>query len=521
MKKLLILLVVLCLPATVFSQGIFRIGNGAEPQSLDPHLITGVPEHRIYQSLFEGLVTYDIKTADPVPGTAESWTISKDGLTYTFKLRKNAVWSDGTPITAKTVVDSWLRCLNPETAAGYASMVTGIVKGAKDYNTKKAGPEAVAIKALDDTTFQMTLDAPAPYALEMLAHYAFAIVPVHAIQKFGKDWTKPQNWVSNGPFVLAEWKPQDKVVAKKNPKYWNAAGVKLDQVVYYPIDDNNTAFNMYLKGELDWQQTVPLDRIAEVRKRPDFQNVPRLGTYYFLFNHTKPPFNDGRIRKAFSMAIDRKELVEKVTRGGEVPALAYCPPMAGYQPPAGFKENVEEAKKLLASAGFPGGKGLPKIAILYNTSEAHKKVCEYLQQKWEQTLGVKVEIVNQEWKTYLDTRRGGKMGGFELARAGWIGDYKDPYNFLFMWLSDNFDFNDGRYYSPAYDALVNKANTMAAGPARMKVFQQAEKILIEEDHAILPIYYYATLNMIDRAKWDGWYPNIMDVHPTKTIAPKK
>jgi len=521
MKKLLILLVVLCLPATVFSQGVFRIGNGAEPQSLDPHLITGVPEHRIYQSLFEGLVTYDPKTADPVPGMAESWTISKKGLTYTFKLRKNVVWSDGTPITAKTVVDSWLRCLNPATGAGYASLMTGVVKGAKDYNSKKAGPEVVAIKAVDDNTFEMNLDAPAPYALEMLAHYAFAIVPVHAIQKFGKDWTKPQNWVSNGPFVLAEWRPQDKVVVKKNPRYWNAANVKLDQVVYFPIDDNNTAFNMYLKGELDWQQTVPLDRIAEVKKRPDFQNVPRLGTYYFLFNHTKPPFNDGRIRKAFSMAVDRKELVEKVTRGGEVPAFAYCPPMAGYHPPGGFKENLQSAKKLLATAGFPDGKGFPKVTILYNTSEAHKKVSEYLQQKWEQALGVKVDLVNQEWKTYLDTRRGGKMGGFELARAGWIGDYKDPYNFLFMWLTDNFDFNDGRYYNPKYDALVNKANTMPAGPARMKVFQLAEEILIEEDHAILPIYYYATLNMIDLKKWGGWYTNILDVHPTKVIASQK
>ena len=162
-----------------------------------------------------------------------------------------------------------------------------------------------------------------------------------------------------------------------------------------------------------------------------------------------------------------------------------------------------------------------KVTILYNTSEAHKKVSEYLQQKWEQTLGVKVELVNQEWKTYLDTRRGGKMGGFELARAGWIGDYKDPYNFLFMWLSDNFDFNDGRYYSPAYDNLVKKANTMQAGPARMKVFQQAEKILIEEDHAIMPVYYYATLNMIGLNKWDGWHSNVLDVHPTKEISPKK
>ncbi len=208
MKKLLVFLFVLFLPASVFSQAVFRIGNGAEPQSLDPHMISGVPEHRIYWSLFEGLVTYDPKTADPVPGVAESWTISKDGLTYTFKIRRNAVWSDGTSITAKTVVDSWLRCLNPDTGAKYASLLTGIIRGAKDYNTKKAGPEAVGVKAVDDHTFQMTLSAPAPYALGMLAHYAFGILPIHTVQKFGKDWTKPENWVSNGPLYWPNGDPR-------------------------------------------------------------------------------------------------------------------------------------------------------------------------------------------------------------------------------------------------------------------------------------------------------------------------
>lgn len=521
MKKLFILLIVLCLPVPVFSQGVFRIGNGAEPQSLDPHLISGVPEHRIYVSLFEGLVAFDPKTADPIPGVAESWTISKDGLTYAFKLRKDAVWSDGVRITAQTVVDSWLRCLNPETAAEYASLLTGVIQGADEYNTKKAGPEGVGLKALDNNTFQMTLKAPAPYALGMLGHYAFAILPMHAIQKYGKDWTKPENWVSNGPFVLAEWKPQDRIVVKKNSKYWDAAKVKLDQVVYYPIDDNNTAFNMYLNGELDWQSVTPRERIEEAKKRPDFENAAYLGTYYYIFNQTKPPFNDARARKAFSMAVDRKELVEKVTKGGEFPALSYVPPMSGYKPMAGLQENVAEAKKLLGAAGFPDGKGFPKVTILYNTSESHKKIAEYLQQRWEQTLGVKVDLVNQEWKTYLDTRRDGKMGGYEFARAGWIGDYKDPYNFLFMWLSDNFDFNDGRWKNTQYDALVAKANGMAAGPKRMEVFQEAEKILIEQDQAIMPIYWYTTLNMIDVKKWEGWYSNVLDIHPTKFVSPKK
>ena len=301
---------------------------------------------------------------------------------------------------------------------------------------------------------------------------------------------------------------------------WDAAKVKLDQVIYYASDDNNTTYNMFLNGELDWQTQAPRERMDEAKKRPDFQNAPYLGTYYYIFNHTKPPFNDVRARKAFAMSVDRKELVEKVTKGGEFPAFSYVPPMSGYKVIGGFKENVAEAKKLLADAGFPDGKGFPKVTILYNTSESHKKIAEYLQQRWEQTLGVKVDLVNQEWKTYLDTRRDGKMGGFEFARAGWIGDYKDPYNFLFMWLSDNFDFNDGRWKNTQYDALVAKANTMAAGPKRMEVFQEAERILIEQDLAIMPIYFYATLNNIDLKKWNGWYSNVLDVHPTKDISKK-
>jgi oligopeptide transport system substrate-binding protein len=518
MKKLLLLLVVLCLALPAFAQVEFRVANGAEPQSLDPHLISGVPENRIYQAFFEGLMTYDPKTANPVPGLAESYTASKDNLTWTFKLRKGLVWSDGTPLTAQNAVDSWLRNLNPDTGSEYASLLTDVIKGAAEYNAGKGAAEDVALKAVDAQTFQFNTKVPAPYVLSMLCHYAFAVVPMHAIEKYGKAWTLPGNFVGNGAYVLSQWMPQDKIVAVKNPKYWDAKNVKIDRIVFIASDVYATTYNMFIMKEVDWNcNPPPPEKIDEAKLRKDFVITPELGTYYYLFNHTKAPFDDVRVRKAFSMAVNRKELVEKITKTGQIPAFAYTPAFAGYIPPKGIGENVEQAKKLLADAGYPGGKGFPTVQILYNTSETHKKIAEYFQQKWEQTLGVKVELVNQEWKTYLETRR---QQQFDLARAGWIADYQDPFNFLFMWLSDNLDFNDGRWNSPKYDELIRKANSMGAGAERNKVFAQAETICIEQDQAIMPIYYYVSQNMIDANKWGGWYTNLLDVHPYKAIFKK-
>ena len=228
----------------------FIIGNGAEPQSLDPVKIQGNPEHRINLALFQGLVTYDPKTATAIPGVAESWDISDDGTVYTFHLR-DAVWSDGTPITAQTFVDSWLRMIAPETAAQYAYMVTMIVKGADDYNSGKADASAVGIRAVDDKTFEMQLTGPAPYAIDMLAHYAFSPVPIHAIEKFGNDWIKPGNFVGNGPFILESWVPQEKITVVPNEKFWNKDKVYLSRITFLPIEDMNTAFEKYKAGEMD------------------------------------------------------------------------------------------------------------------------------------------------------------------------------------------------------------------------------------------------------------------------------
>ena len=276
MKKFLITLLMITIAFSAFAGGgkedaapmadpvVFAYNNGTEIESLDPAVIEGVPEHRIYMALFEGLVTYDPETLDPIPGLAKTWSVSDDALTWTFNLRKSN-WSDGTPITAQTVVDSWLRFLNPETAAVYAYLPGMVIKGAAEYNSGDADASSVAIRAIDEYTFQFELTGPAPYALGMLTHYAFAVVPMHAIEKFGDKWILPENFVNNGPYSLTSWAPHEKIVMDKNPAYWDAGNVKIDTIVAYPIEDENTALNMFKQGDLDWILTVPDAQLDEMK----------------------------------------------------------------------------------------------------------------------------------------------------------------------------------------------------------------------------------------------------------------
>ena len=523
-RTLLMLLIVMVAAGALFAGGKkeaakdeveFLVWNEAEPSSLDWHLIEGVPEHRIYYSLGEGLVSSNPETAEPAPGVAESWEVDESGLVYTFHLRKTT-WSDGVPITAQTFVDSWLRVLNPETAAPYAWFPADVIAGAAAYNSGEAGPEAVKIKAVDDYTFQMEVIGAMPAIVSALSHYAFAIVPLHAIEKNPDSWTQPENYVGNGPFVLEAWDPQEKLAAVKNDKYWDKDNVKLDRVVYIPTDDDNVGLNMYLNGEVDWAPDVPPAMLEEVKLKDDYINAPYLGVYYYIFQMETEPLTDVRVRKALSMGIDRDTLVKKVTGAGETAAYSMVPPMAGYTPTPGVKGSIEDAKKLLAEAGYPDGKGFPEIELLYNTSDRHQKIAEYVQEQWQKNLGVNITLKNQEWKTYLDTR---KQGEFMVSRAGWIADYPDPSSFLEMFGSGK-AMNGGKYSNPVFDKNMEEASRMAPGPERFAKLRKAEDVFITEDHGVMPIYHYVSQNMIDTNKWGGWYPNAMDWHPTKFIYKK-
>lgn len=475
---------------------VIRYNVGAEPKTLDPAKATGLPEGTIMMQLFEGLTRYD-QNQEIKPGMAESWDISKDGLTYTFKLR-DAKWSNGDPVTAKDFVYSWLRALDPNTASEYAYQLF-YIKGAEEYNSGKGKKEDVAVKALDDKTLQVTLKAPAPQFLGLTAFQT--LYPVHQKTVEGNpNWfADPAKYVSNGPFKMVSWEHNQKIVVEKNPNYWDADKVKLSKLEIYLIDSIDTAYNMFKTGQLDFQDDVPVQELAALKNSKELKIVPDASVYFYRFNVTRKPFDDVRVRKALAMAIDRKTLVEQVTQAGQKPAFAFVP--FGFKDADGkdfrenagdfFKEDVEQAKKLLAEAGYPDGKGFPKVTIMYNTNENHQKIAQAIQQMWKKNLNIEVGLQNVEWQVKLD--RESKLD-YDIARAGWSPDYMDPMTFIDMFVTDGGN-NQTGWSNAEYDKLVRQANSTGDQKVRMDSMHKAEKLLMDE-MPIMPIYFYTNPNLI-------------------------
>ncbi len=492
---------------------VFVFNVNAEPETLDPTIMTGVPEHTLATALFEGLCIHHPETLEPLPGAAESWEISPDRLTYTFKLRANGSWTNGDPVTAQDFVWSFRRAVDPATASQYAYMLYPI-KNAEAINKKKiTGLENLGIAAPDPQTVVITLERVCAYFLDLCCFET--LMPVHraTVEKHKDQWIRPEHIVNNGPFVLKEWKPREHLILERNPKYWNAAQVRLTRIRALTIDDNDVAYNKYLAGECDWIRTVPVPRIDEIKRHPDYFAFPYLGSYFYRVNTTKSPFNDLRVRKAFALSIDREVICRDVTKAGEIPAGGHVPPgIPGYASIEGLKFDRKEARRLLAEAGFPEGKGFPKVDLLYNTSESHKQIAEAIVQMWKENLGVTVGLYNTEWKVYLDNV---DHLNYQIARAGWIGDYTDPNTFLDMFVTDGGNNNTG-WSNPRYDGLIAQAANEPDPKKRMDQFREAERILCQEELPILPIYYYVNKGMI-RATVQGWYPNIRDHHPFQHI----
>jgi oligopeptide transport system substrate-binding protein len=501
---------------------VFRIGNGAEPQDLDSQAVTGVPEHKIIMALFEGLVDEDPKDLHPVPGLAESWDISDDRCVYTFHLRANLKWSNGDPITADDYVQSYKRILTPSFAAEYAYLIFNFVKGAEEYyqGTLKDFAE-VGFKAVDTRTLQVTLKNPTPYLLKLIAsHYSWNVVPVKVIEKFGplnqrrSDWTKAGNLVSSGPFMLKEWLPNQKIVLARNPYYWDAANVKLDELEFYPTEDLSNEERMFRAGQLDLTNELPVSKIDVYKKKyPESLKIgPYLGVYFYRCNVTRPPLNDRRVRKALALAINRESLVKNVTRGGQIPAYAVSyPGTAGYTPMAKLEGGLAEAKRLLAEAGYPDGKGLPPIEFLYNTHDGHRAIAEAIQSMWHDNLGVEITLHNQEWKVYLDSQH---SHNYQLQRAGWIADYVDPNVFLEIWTTDNGN-NDTLWSNAEYDRLFQTALAAKDDTERYEIYQKLDAILVDEC-PVIPIYHYTRVYALN-PKVKGFYPTLLDDHPYKYI----
>lgn len=495
---------------------ILYIANAAEPEDLDPHTVSGVPEYRILLGLFEGLVTADPVDLHPIPGVAERWEVDATSRTFTFFIRQNAKWSDNSPLTAHDFVFSAKRNLSRTLAAPF-SYFYFMIEGAEDYfDGKTKDFSQVRIRALDDRTLEIKLRKPTPYFLTLLTHLAFYPVHQATLEKYGpfdqrgSAWTRAGNMVSNGPYKLKNWIIRDNITIEKNEHYWNNEHTKIKEIVFYPMDNKYTEERAFRTGYVHVTNSLALAKVRSYREKqaPELQASVYFATYGYLFNTQQPPFDDIRVRKAFSLAINRKAVVEKVTQRGEPPAYAYVPPeVPGYPETAQLLENVEEARRLLSEAGFPEGKGFPTTTLLYNTDEDHRSIAEALQYMWSKELGVSVELYNQEWKVFLSARAG---TDFNLIRFAWVGDYLDPNAFLDIFRT-NSPHNSGQWSSKPYDALIKKASLTPNQDERFKILAKAETILLDE-LPVLPVYYYR-LNYLKDPRLMNWHTNILDRHP--------
>lgn len=500
---------------------ILHYGNGDEIEGLDPQTSTGVPEHNIISALFEGLVSEDPKDLHPVPGVAESWDVSDDKQVYTFHLREDAKWSNGDSITAQDFYESYKRMLDPALAAEYANMLF-VVENAEDYyNGKIKDFSDVGFEVVDERTFRIRLVAPTPYFLWMLGHhYSWWPVPISVIEQHGgltdksNPWTRLGNIVGNGPFVLNEWRLNQVISVTPNPHYWDKETVKLKEIRFYPITSADTEERAFRSGQLHLTQRVPPQKI-EVYKRenPEALHIsPYLGVYFYRINTTHSVLTNKLVRQALARAVDRKAIVENITKAAQIPAHHYTPPnTAGYTAQARIPTDFQEARELLAEAGFPDGEGFPNLEILFNTDEAHRAIAEAIQQMWRKNLNINVSLLNQEWKVYLDSQ---DTLNYHISRAGWIGDYVDPNTFLEMWQTSNGN-NDTGWSNKKYDELIDQARVAGSSEERYEFFQQAEAILLEEA-PVIPIYFYTRPYLL-KPSVKGWYDTILDHHPYKHV----
>lgn len=485
------------------------------PDVLDPNVTNNSFAAPFLNNLFEGLVTYD-KDNNLVGGNAESWTISEDGLTYTFTLRDGLKWSDGSPLTAQDYLYTMKRILTPSTAALYLNMLTDYVAGAQEYYDALAAgetpdEEALGIKAPDDKTLVITLKAPAPYYLGILAMYTFCPTQQAAVEADPESWAQSaDNYVSNGPFMMTEYNFNESVVMVKNPNYWDAENVKLEKLTFRFILDSSTALTAYETGEIDGYRTVAAADLPTLKAESDaLRTVPSFATTYYLLNCENEVLQDLKVRQALNLALDRTALIENVLQSTDSPAYALISP--GYSVDGvdytegrstyglSATADVEQAQKLLAEAGYPNGEGFPTLRLSYYTDSNVKKVVEAMQEMWKTNLGINVEITVADWAVYYDAVQ---AGDYDIGAMGWSADYLNPNSFLPLFVTDNVN-NNSFYSNEEYDQLCAQAAVMTDAAAAMEVMRQAEDVLMA-DMPFIPLYHRAITFMLD--------PSVMDVN---------
>ena len=479
---------------------VLHVQVGPSPETIDPALNSAVDGGNMLIHAFEGLVKFD-RGNNIVAGVAEKWETSEDGLTWTFHLRPDLKWSDGSALTADDFVYSWRRVADPVTAAPYGYDLLSVVKG---YDEAAAGDvEKLAVSAPDASTFVVELSTPCIYFDKIAAFSVLVPVQKATIEKFGDSWaTKAESYVSDGPYYMTEFTDGAQIVFTKNPYYWDSANITFDQIVWHLIEDANTSYTAYNQGELQLIKDVPTEEIPSLRGNSEFNMAPIMGTYYVTFNTKKAPFDDARVREALSLAIDRKHVADVIMQGTYSPAKNFVGPgvsdaAAGSSFEAvttatygdhfstdNYAADLEKAKKLLADAGYPEGKGFPQFEYLTNDSGYHKSVAEYLQAAWAE-LGLTMTVNIQEWKTVTADRR---SGNFDLARNGWVYDWDDPSNMINL-LETNNGNNDGKYSSKEFDSLVDQTRNATDVAVHYDLLHKAEQVLLN-DAAMAPVAYY-------------------------------
>lgn len=508
----------LALTSGALFSATINISNGGDPTSLDPHKLSGDWENRIAGDVFEGLVTEN-PLAEPIPAQATEWSISDDGLVYTFTLRDGITWSDGEPVTAGDFVFALQRLMNPETAAEYAYLQYPI-KNAEGINSGEITDlNELGVKAIDDKTLEITLENPTPYFIGALTHYTAYPLPQHVIEQAGDDWIKMDTIVTNGPYKPIDWVPGSHVTTEKNPNYYDAENVQIDGAKFFVLEDQSAALKRYRAGEFDILTDFPTDQYEWMQENlpGQAQVAPFAGLYYYVMNNKKPPLDNADVRKALSMAVNREVIGPQILGTGEIPAYSWVPPgMANYGEPytvdwkdLPYGEKVDKARELLEAAGFKAETPL-KLQLRYNTNENHKRIAVAIAAMWK-PLGIEVELYNTETKVHYNDLQNGIL---DVARAGWLADYNDADNFLNL-LKSSVQYNYGRYSNAEFDALIDKANATTDSAARAELLHQAEKIAMDESAAI-PIYYYLSRNVVS-PKVKGFENNAFDIHRTRWL----
>ena len=479
---------------------------GADPQTIDPVLNTAIDGSNVIVNAFECLMVLNDKN-EAEPGAAESYEVSDDGLVYTFKLRKDGKWSDGQPVTANDFYYAWMRGMDKSTAAEYCYQFFYIKNAEKYYNNEVSADE-VGLKVLDDYTLEITLESPTAYFTQLLAHQTYSSVRKDIVSANPDTWaTSPKTYIGNGAFKLVKWDMKDQLIFEKNEYYWDADNVKLEKLTFKLVADETTAYSELKAGNFDVVNSVPPNEIAPGKEAGLVQIIPKLGTYFFAINvgkqnslnsDIKNALSNKLVRQAMSLAIDRQEIIDNVGKAEQVAAYSFVPlgiptydgtefSDKKYYDPQDMEGNIEKAKELLKEAGYENGEGLPIFELMYNSEGAHKDVCQIVQQNLSE-VGITIELTNQEWAVFLNTRQNGE---YQIARHGWIGDYSDPMTFLDMWITDGGN-NDCGFSNDKYDSLISEAKAETDIKKREELLRAAEDILMDET-PVIPVYFYTTV----------------------------